>query len=468
MFGRLLTVLLAGFVALGSWTATHAQAVKSDDGPDAPPPFPFLSRKNPLPDLTLKEKDEHAYFTGIPLVGLDPDTGFNYGLEVDLFENKTRSDPLFRYTPYRQKLSLSGLNTTRNIRDYSIYYDQPYIADTPWRVRSEGRFYRNPIQGYYGTGEATLEPFRLPGTDTTFTKYSDYARALRVSSGPTADTDYVLYRLTRASFKTSFEYDLLGGILRPLAGFQVARYWVHDYTGDMVDAVTPEGAEFRAVQNPTKLNQDCFKGNTRGCSGGWDNYLKFGLTLDTRDYEPDPVSGTLTQVVAEISENVFGSSFDHQRVTFSSAGYFNLLPPKDRLVIAGRVLYSMQFGDVPVYSMATLAFSDRDWEGLGGFRTLRGFRANRFIGKDTAMTNWELRWRIGSTRLFNQLLRLTVSPFWDLGRVFDQVSETTLRHWQNDFGMGFRLAWNLATVICFDYAYASEGHALYMELGYSF
>ncbi|MFH1018208.1 MAG: DUF5982 domain-containing protein [Pseudomonadota bacterium] len=468
MFASRLKPLLALLVAVCPSFAASAQEVKPEAGSGDQPPFPFMSRKRPLPDLTIKEKKENGYFTAIPLFGWDPDTGVNYGAEVDFFNNKTRDDPLFRYTPYRQKLSISGLTTSRGIQDYFVYYDRPYIADTPWRIKADAGFYRNPIQGYYGVGDASLEPFQLPGTGTTFQKYGDYVRALEVTSGTTADTRFVQYRRTRADLKASAEYDLLGGLLRPLIGFQSAYYWVHDYTGEMVDAVTPAGVGVRATQSPTKLNEDCASGRIQGCTGGWDNYLKAGMTLDTRDYEPDPSSGTLTQAMAEISSKALGSSFEYQRMTFSSAGYFDLMPRPDRIVLAGRFLYSMQFGDVPVYSMATLAYSERDWEGLGGFRTLRGYRADRFIGKAAAMTNWEFRWRIGAVRWFDQLLRMTISPFWDSGRVFNKVSDTSLKHWQNDFGLGFRLAWNLATVICFDYAYASEGHAFYMELGYGF
>ncbi|HZL41890.1 MAG TPA: hypothetical protein VFD66_01260 [Verrucomicrobiae bacterium] len=35
-------------------------------------------------------------------------------------------------------------------------------------------------------------------------------------------------------------------------------------------------------------------------------------------------------------------------------------------------------------------------------------------------------------------------------------------------GVGFRLAWELATVVSFDYARSSEGSLFYMELGHQF
>jgi len=55
-----------------------------------------------------------------------------------------------------------------------------------------------------------------------------------------------------------------------------------------------------------------------------------------------------------------------------------------------------------------------------------------------------------------------------VGRVFDSVSETTLEDWKFDGGVGFRLAWNLSTVISFDYGRSTEGSLFFMELGHQF
>ena len=56
----------------------------------------------------------------------------------------------------------------------------------------------------------------------------------------------------------------------------------------------------------------------------------------------------------------------------------------------------------------------------------------------------------------------------DTGRVFNSLRETTLTGWKVDGGAGFRLAWNLSTVVSFDYGVSSEGSLFYMELGQKF
>ena len=105
---------------------------------------------------------------------------------------------------------------------------------------------------------------------------------------------------------------------------------------------------------------------------------------------------------------------------------------------------------------------------MGGYATLRGFAQNRFVGSAAAFADAELRWTLGETTLFKQHLRFMLVPFFDTGRVFDSARDTTLQDWKFDGGVGFRLAWNIATVVSFDYGLSSEGSMFYMELGHQF
>jgi hypothetical protein len=76
---------------------------------------------------------------------------------------------------------------------------------------------------------------------------------------------------------------------------------VRDYTGDTIDD---------AVMQPTRLFTDHQAGNIIGFNGGWDNAVKLGLTFDTRDFEPDPDSGVMAQVVGRIASKIIGSAFE--------------------------------------------------------------------------------------------------------------------------------------------------------------
>jgi len=205
-----------------------------------------------------------------------------------------------------------------------------------------------------------------------------------------------------------------------------------------------------------------------GYDGGWDNALKVGLTYDTRDFEPDPSSGVMLQLAGRVSSEALGSSFNYQQLTLSARGFHNLLGEDQRLILAGRLTYVMQFGDIPFYSSSTIPFTDGDMNGLGGHATLRGFATDRFVGEAMAVANAELRWSFAERQLWGQHLRFMLVPFVDMGSVFDSVSDTSFEDWRFAGGLGLRLAWNLSTIVSFDFARSSEDSLFYMELQHQF
>jgi hypothetical protein len=107
-------------------------------------------------------------------------------------------------------------------------------------------------------------------------------------------------------------------------------------------------------------------------------------------------------VVGRISNEILGSAFDYQQLTVSARGYQNLLADRGRLILAGRLTYVMQFGDVPFYSTSRIPFTDSDANGVGGHATLRGFVTDRFVGEAMAYANLELRWSFAETMLWGQ------------------------------------------------------------------
>jgi outer membrane translocation and assembly module TamA len=112
--------------------------------------------------------------------------------------------------------------------------------------------------------------------------------------------------------------------------------------------------------------------------------------------------------------------------------------------------------------------TDERKEGLGGWQSLRGYHFNRFVGEVQIQGNLELRWSLPDFTVWDQHLRPMLSPFVDAGRVFDTVRRFSVKDWKITGGMSVRLAWNLATIISFDYGIGSEGNLFYMELGHPF
>jgi hypothetical protein len=454
-----------GFLLLGAtfggegFGIMKLRAEEATNLPPALPPPEFMANKSSLPDLLLKDKRENRYTTGFPAIGWDPESGFNYGAAVQWFDNGPADSPFFRYTPYRRRVAVAAVGSTGGSTRALIGYDQPYVADSPWRIRAAGVFERDAYQNYFGIGESTLGSLTYPGSTRSFDNFDDYTDALERKTGGETWARYNDYEKTQAGGVVTVERDYWGGWFRPQLGFQFTHVNVGDYTGDRIDG---------AVMQPTRLFEDQQAGQILGYHGGWDNAIKVGLTFDTRDFEPDPASGVMLQTVGRFSTEALGSEFNYQQVTLSGRGYHNLLGDAGRLILAGRLTYVMQFGDIPFYSASTIPFTDGDANGLGGHATLRGFVIDRFVGDAMAYANGELRWSFAEAILWKQHLRFMLVPFVDTGRVFDKIGDSTLEDWKFDGGIGFRLAWNLSTVVSFDYARSSEGTMFYMELGHQF
>jgi hypothetical protein len=434
--------------------------------PKAVPRPAFMARKPFLPDLLIDDKPEGRFFTAVPAVGVDPDDGLQFGGFGEFYDNGSRSDPFFASSPYRRLLFAGAVFGSEEFFRGGATLDLPYFRESAWRVRGSAEVEHRGFENYFGLGSASLSRLRNPITGETFDDLEDYREDIRtISPEGTTLAAFNQYENTRAALRATLERDMLGGLLRPMAGLQISWVDVDTLDGERVDA-----AGGSARQGPTLLGLDCAAGRVLGCDGGFDNLVRLGVTWDTRDFEPDPRSGILAQLTGELSSQVLGSEFDYRRLTLHASGYWSPLPERADLVVAARGYANWQSGDVPFYSQPFLAITTdpSGLTGLGGFDTLRGFTRNRFVGKVATGASAELRFTFGEGRVFGQHLMFKIVPFVDAGRVFDTVSEVTLDDWEFGYGVGFRLAWQISTVVSFDWGRSREGDAFYMELGHAF
>jgi hemolysin activation/secretion protein len=115
-----------------------------------------------------------------------------------------------------------------------------------------------------------------------------------------------------------------------------------------------------------------------------------------------------------------------------------------------------------------MPFTEDPRTGMGGVRTLRGYKSERFVGPVMALTNLELRWTFAHTRVLGQRFGFMLVPFLDMGRTFDQIRRTSLKDWNRAQGMGLRVAWNQATIIMMDYGFSREDSGLYINFAHIF
>jgi hypothetical protein len=467
-------VVAAAFVG-----ALSSRLALGDDGPPSGPAAPttlpsFMSGKHPLDPFDLSQKKAGSYPTGVPEIDSDPDTGFGLGGRVYYYWDGEKSDPLYAYTPYRHSLYVDVFETTGGYQSETIAYDAPYLGDSPFRLRAQLDYEKNIAANYFGRGASTLGLLGYPGSTAKFTSFNAYSSALNelrpAKIVPGRNVVYSLYNkyfYEDPALRASLERDLLGGLVRVQAGFTGTYVRIVDYSDETVTA-SFGGQNVDATEAPTRLHGDCLARAIVGCAGGWNNTLKLGIALDTRDYEPDPNSGVFIDATAEIANRYFGSSYDYVRVSVSPRVFYSPFPKLTDLVLAGRIVYQVQTSGTPFFSMNTLAFTDGDHQGLGGVWTLRGYNQDRFVGAVTALTNLEIRWTFWDFDLLDQRFSVAVVPFLDMGRVFDTVGSFTFSDWKRGEGGGLRIAWNKATIIRPDVGVSDEGWDFYIDFNQLF
>lgn len=423
----------------------------------------------PLSKEDLARKNEKGYVTGLPLVAYSTDIGFGGGARAYYYWNGTRTDPRFAVTPYLHRIFLQAFLSTRGVQFHWLDYDAPKIFDTPYRIRSQLIFARNINSNYFGLGNAALRPLAFPGQPgMTYDNYADYAAAQQRVAGGTTYTKYDQFDGLRPLFIASVERAFFDDKVRVLGGLGFSWARIQDYTGKVVDAIDDSGNATEATMATTRLREDCDAGRIVGCDGGRENFFRLGISYDTRDFEPDPNRGVFVDIALDAASVALGSEYDYLRLLGAARGYWSPFPEVTDLVLAGRGLLQVQTRGVPFYSANSLPFTEDFRNGLGGHRTLRGYKQDRFVGRTMAALNAEVRWTFHRGRWLRQQWGLMLVPFFDIGRSFDNLTALTVRDWRPSYGGAFRVSWNLATIITVDYGLSSEDSGLYINFGHIF
>jgi len=431
------------------------------------PPVGF-DDKQPLRDDDLERKKEKGYFTGLPLANFDPNTGVGGGARGYYFFNGDRKDPLFAYTPYLHRVFLQFFVTSKGLQFHWLDYDGPAIAGTPFRFRSQLIFMRNTEQHFFGIGERSLDPLTFTGAGQDFDDFGDYADALKaLRSDGTTLARYNDYDLIRPIWLVSLERTYWRGLVRPLVGLGFTYSHIDDYTGETVEAEGPSG-DVDATMGTTRLREQCDLGMVIGCDGGWDNILRLGVSFDTRDFEPDPNSGIFADTALDLGTRALGSDYTYARFLMSARYYLSPMPSIADLVFAVRGTFQAQSKGTPITSMNSIPFTADPRTGLGGIRTLRGFRQDRFVGRFFTLLNLELRWTYFQFELLAQKFSLGAVLFTDMGRVYDSLDDLSFDRWRQGYGGGLRVAWNQATIVTVDYGVSREDTGLYINFNHQF
>jgi outer membrane protein assembly factor BamA len=436
-------------------------------GPESPVPQGFDERRRLGPE-ELQNKREGGYVTGLPLVNYDTNTGVGFGARAYYYFDGERSDPRFAFTPYLYRVFLQAFATTGGYQFHWLDLDARNVFSSPYTLRAQLIYQYNTDQHYFGIGARTMGPLASSASPQSYDSYADYQAALEVidAAGQTR-ARYDSYRLRQPLLLVGIERPLLRGLLRPMVGLGFSHNDIDDYTGERV-GVDVGGDEVRATSGPTRLSEDCAARRITGCEGGWNDYLRLGLAFDTRDFEPDPNRGVFIDVALDLGTRLLGSGYDWARLMVAPRGYLSLLPAPWDLVAAARGTFVVQSSGTPFFGMNMIPYVEDPRQGLGGLRTLRGFKQDRFVGPVMTLFNAELRWTVLRTPAFGQRFAWMLVPFIDLGAVYDRVGDVSLANWKRDQGAALRVAWNLATIIAIEYAVSEEDSGFYVNFGHIF
>ncbi|MFN0250157.1 MAG: BamA/TamA family outer membrane protein [Kofleriaceae bacterium] len=179
--------------------------------------------------------------------------------------------------------------------------------------------------------------------------------------------------------------------------------------------------------------------------------------------------GTFVDLSIDIGTIGLGSQFDYIKALVAARGYWSPFPEHADLVFAGRLMLQAQTSGTPFFSMDVLPFVEDPRTGLGGHRTLRGFRQSRFVDRAMSAASGELRWTFARTTIKRQKLAFIVAPFIDVGRAADDLPGLAkFARWRPSAGGAFRISWNLATLGTLDYGFSDEGSGIYVNFGHMF
>lgn len=412
-------------------------------------PFAIADEKR-LSEEDLAHKREGFSITGVPQLSSDPVNGFGYGAEGMLYYNGHKSDPFFNYTPYRRKLSLALFNTTRMQNEAVLGLDMPYIFNSKWRVRMEGIFENDPNMLYFGISQSSLNPLVNPQSGLGYNNYENYLGSL---TGNYSKYNRFIEK-NNVSLGLSAEHSFFHSKMRTLLGFGFSSIGIATFPGNAL------------------LVQESQEGIAKGL-GRWTVCIfQSGLIYDTRDLESDPGKGIFAEVTNEISNNVFGSQFNFDKVFFQVKWYQKLLPSLfKKMVFAARAGISTTLGDAPFYEYQEVWSSEGGIYGIaGGANTLRGYKQSRFVAPYIGFANAELRTRFAQFRISKEHISLSGVPFFDIAGVGDNPSQLlgNINNYRYAYGAGLRIAWNVNTILRFDYAISTEDHQFFFSFGHAF
>lgn len=401
-------------------------------------------------DSTGKEKVKTGLnFGALPAIAYDSDLGFKYGALANFYDYGNGSD----YPKYRHSLYVEWSRTTKGSGINQVIYDSEYLIPKT-RVTLQYDLFTEKALDFYGFNG--YESFYNPDLENE--NSPDYISRM-----------YYRHERKLNHLKADFQGNILGRRLRWFAGME--------YFGNRVRTVNIEklnkGKDKEDLLPDTALLYDKFVSwgiiPEDQKDGGDNTFLKAGLVYDTRDNEPNPMSGMWTEAfLLQGIQALSTRKYSFSKFIITHRHYFTLYP--EILNLAGRISYQAKIaGEMPFYMLPYIYNSSVTRDGLGGAKTLRGVLRNRVAGEDYLYGNLELRWKFFRRLIMNQNIYVALAAYYDIGKVTGKYdihtsSDEGLQYlrqgreesWHSGYGAGLYLAMNQNFVVSVVYGLAAD------------
>lgn len=348
---------------------------------------------------------KYNVFTTFMNFNFNPDDALAIGFNADYTVND------FIKNPYSQKHHFTA-NYFTGTKGYELAYRGLFpLLKSNWFYGVDTRITSSHyIRNFYGIGNETINPKEEFGNRFNNVRAKEFLFSPSINWNKNAST-----------FSAKLNYEILK----------------IDRTAD------------RYISLPNVVNENVFQSKQFGGADVSFNYENY-------DNKANPKLGMKFDVRAVYNMNLENTDRNYTSLE-TGLGFLHYLTTNKRLVWSSYGKAKWLLGDgYEFYQMAT----------LGGNKDLRGFRFNRFYGKNSFYQTSDLRYEVGKIK--NSILPLSYGFFggFDVGRVWNP--NETSNKWHNSYGGGFWL--NAVDAISANLSYfsSSDGGRLVIGIGGTF
>ena len=406
---RSLTII---FAALLACTVANAEVIETTAEGTATEKTEKTKKKKKEPQYNEKGEiiKTGLNFGPLPVIAFDADRGFQFGALLNIYNfgnGDTYPNP--KQWWYIEASAYTGgtWNLYLNYDNREIFKNTRLSICTNYSNESALDFYG--FNGYQSIYTYALDDYfeNNPGEFA----FDDTKKGIKAENKfEKGKAPKGFYRYSRQSFRG--KADLTGKIIDNL-------YWEAGYTFYWLNhqEFTPKGYTV-ADGSLYQLYKDWGILNDTGANQFY-SAIKAGLMYDSRNVQNNPTKGIWAEAHALIAPKWLGSSMDSYKLSATFRQYVPL--GTERLVFAYRLAYQGFLGKntpwylLPFYS--NMGYT-RDYDAIGGYRTVRGLMLDRVQGLHTGFYNIEFRYRFVDFKLWKQNIAFALSAFTDGATVF--------------------------------------------------